>query len=365
MSINVADWLADTRDQRVVSKDTLLNEATKNTYFTQSRMFRNAERKFKGGKNLVDHIQGTATGGRWYNPLAKFNPSVRNSQTSITVPWAFLTHDYVIIDEADALNSGDPAAFVDYVMSLEQECMVGKLNTLEESAWALPNKETMEDTVTNDTDTQEPFSLLAFVTRDGLAPGAGNGGIAVGSTAWTTIQGVNPTTNTWYRNKFGTYSASNPNDLSGGIIAAFDDMFLQTGFQSPDMLKNGAAPAEEPSKRCIVTSREGQTMYIAALRSVNDRMNNLYDPSIGTPMFRGVGVHYVSELDNAGWTAAQPDYLFLDFSVMFPFIHTDTYFREKVTPGGPDQPNATVVHKFTWTNRICRSRRRQGRVYAA
>ena len=91
MSVQINDFLSATRDQRVVGRNRLLSEATKPRYFCLSRMFKNAEEKFKGGENLKDFIQGDTLGNAGhYNPNDRFNVSTRDTLTPITVPWAFL-----------------------------------------------------------------------------------------------------------------------------------------------------------------------------------------------------------------------------------------------------------------------------------
>ena len=364
MSIDINDWLADTRDVRVVGRDQLLSEATKPRYFCLSKMFKNAEKRFKGGENLKDYVQGESLGNAsWYNPVDRFNVSTRDTQFPITVPWAFCQGHYPIVKEAQSLNAGDDDAFVDYVMSLEQACLVDKVNLLEESCWGLPNRELMEDTNTQG-EARQPYSFLSLITRDGLAPSASNGGLATGSSAWTTVQTINPSTYTWWQNQNETYTAGDPHNSESGILNAFDVMIEKVQFEAPGPLRRYAEDTTLQGQ-VIATNLDGIKTYKSTLRANNDRMDALNDPTIRGPQFQGVPVVYVSELDNAGWTADQPDYLFINLNWVFPFVHTDNYFSETITPGGVNHPNKTVVWKFTWTNRIMRSRRRQGRVYAA
>jgi len=364
MSLDINDWLTVTRDERIVGKNQLLNEATKQRYFCMSKMWKNAEEKFRGGENLVDHIQGDTLGnaGR-YNPEDRFNVSTRDTTVPISVPWAYLQAHYPVVREARELNSGNVSAFVNYMLVLEQGCLVDKVNVMEEECWALPNRELMEDANT-ELQARQPYSILSFITRDGLAPSATNGGLATGSSAWTTIQSINPTTRTWFRNQTQNYNSAAKNDLNDGIVPAMDAMIEEVQFDMPGEL---AKYAEDQGlqNQCIVTNLEGLTDYKAALRSLNDQMSMLSDPTIRGAQFNGVPVKFISELENAGWTAGQPDFLFINFSFLFPFVHTNNYMREEITPGGPEHPNKTVVWKFTWNNVICRSRRRQGRISAS
>jgi hypothetical protein len=362
MLSNHADFLASTRDQRVVSKQTLLNEATKNNYFFFSTMMKRAEQKFKGGDKLVDRIQGDVAGTfSFYNPNDEFAPTQQDTLKSISVDWAFAQSHYVLIKETASLNSGDPIAYLDYVMSLEQGCVVDTINGLEEALWAKPDSRTMES---SSADPINPLSLLCFNTRDGLAPSSTNGGIATGSSDWTTLQGLSPSNEAWYRNKFKSYTAATPDNPDAGLISAMDDIVLQTKFELPDAM-NKYGESESLQKHCITTSRDGIVFYKARLRALNDRMEQLRDPNINGVQYNGVPLVYVSELDGLGWTDNQPDYMFWDFNYIVPFFHSDTYMDETISTGGSRQPNSTVVFKFTWYNMINRSRRRQGRLFAA
>jgi len=366
MSIDIVDWLKATRDTRVVGQDALLNEATKHKYFYSSKMFKNEEKKFKGGERLVDYLQGRTLGNAgFYNPVNRFNVTSRDTSTRISVPWAFLQGHYPIIEELQSLNEGDTDRFFDYIDSQEQACVTDKVNILEESLFALPNRTTMEDEATP-VEGRVPYSILSFITRDGLAPSSSNGGVAAGTPDWTTIQGANPADADmdWYRNQTDSYDAANPGDPTQGIIPAFDRMILKVQFDVPDDLRKYATD-DDLQKQCILTNRDGYTKYQDALRKVNESMMTLPDPSIAGPQYQGIPVKYVSELDNVGWTANQPDFLWTNLGFLFPYCQTGAYFREKITQGSHDHPNKVVVWKFTHFNRICRSRRRQGRVSAA
>lgn len=358
--VNHRDFLEATRDQRVVSKDVLLNETTKNNYFFFSQMMKRSEKKFKGGTKLVDKIQGESNGSfSFYSPNDEFAPQQIDTLKTIEVNWAFAQSHYVLIKETAVLNAGDPIAYLDYVKSLEQSCVVDTIDGLEEALWDTPDSATMES---SSADPRVSYSLLCYNTRDGLAPSSTNGGVT--GADWTTLQNLAPSTESWYRNKFKSYNAATPDDPDSGLISSFDDIVLQTKFEMPDALRKYGQD-DDLKKHCITTSRDGITFYKARLRALNDRMEMLRDPAINGPQFNGVPLIYVAELDNQGWTDNQPDYLFWNFNYLIPWFHTDMYLDEVITDGGSKQPNSTVIYKFTWYNLICRSRRRQGRVFAA
>lgn len=364
MSINIGDFLTATRETRLGNKKRILDEATKRNYFFLSRMFKNAEEKFKGGDKLVDHIRGETLGNAsTYNPTQRFNVTVRDTLTPISVYWAFVQSHYPIMDEAAKLNAGNPEAFVDYVMNLEQGCVTDTCNKLEELLWATPNSATMEAASTGD-EPRDPYSFLAFITRDGLAPSSTNGGV-IGSD-WTTLETVNVASKPWFKNQTGSYSAANPAaaDSDDGLIPQMDRMAENVAYESPEPLKT-YADSDSLQKQVIVTNTDGVVLYRRCLRAVNDQMARLEDPSIKGPQHNGVPIKKVAQLDEVGWTSNQPDFLFLNLGEMYPFFHPDKHMDETITPPSHDHPNKHVVWKWNWMNVVCRSRRRQGRLYAA
>lgn len=361
--VSFADFLAATRDVKVTPNDQLLNEATKNTYFVaQMLKGKDLAKRFRGGTKLIEKIQG-ADGGSFgfYSPSDEQSPTQTPTLKTVEVNWGFAKTDYTYTDEEVELNSGDAQAYIDLKASFEQNRAVDLLNGMEEALWAAPNSDTMESV---SADPKVAYSFPCFVTRNGGVPSSSNGGIASGSTAWTTLATINPTTETWYKNKFKSYVAATPDDLDAGLIASFDDLVLQVQFETPDGLKK-YSENESLQKMQIATSRDGINFFKARLRALNDRMEMLRDPAIPGVQYNGIPLKYVAELDNAGWTTSQPDYYFLNLNFIFPFFHSKWFLKEVMTDGGVRQPTSHTNYQFTWYNNFCRSRRRQGRIYAA
>jgi hypothetical protein len=357
------DFNIATRDVPVSSAETLRNEVTKNTYFLDTMIGDGDIKKLmRGGKKLVDQIQG-GTGNTYapYDPGVEETPQASNNLVEVEVLWTFNRAYYVYDDEEVDLNDGDTSRYVKLKKSYELSCMVDMVNGMEEQLWAAPNYDTMEGGTTP----RDPYSLLAFNTRDGEVPAAGNGGIAAGSSAWAAIETLSPTLNTWWKNKTATYTAATPDDPDAGLVKAFSSMVLKTKFEMPTALKTYQHPeAGNLRKHKILTSEDGMTFYEARLRGLNDRMRVINDPHISDIQYKGVPLEYVAQLDSQGWTTNQPDYLFYNFNCIRPIFHTTWFMKQKMTDGGSKQPNRHVVWKFIWWNLFCDSRRRQGRISA-
>lgn len=359
---NHADFLKATRDVRIVPKEQLLNEATKRRY-TYAQLFKTHGMPQKGGTKLVDRIQAVdAATFAFYNPNEEFSPRQIDTLRSVEVNWAFAKAEYVIIDETAELNAGDDDAYLDYIMSLEQQCVVDTANGMEAALWAKPDVSTMESP--SGSAAQAAYSIPCFITRDGLAPSSTNGGVATGTSNWTTRQTLNIANNSWAQNQYETYTAATPDDPDAGLIHSFDRIVEQIKFDKPDGIRSWVG--DDSLQNCMIaTSLDGQAFYKARLRAINDRMERLSDPKISGPQYEGIPVKRVSELDDHGWTTGQPDYLFVNMEFIVPWFHPGHYMDEKIETGGAKQPNSTTVYKFTWFNLFLRSARRQGRVSAA
>jgi hypothetical protein len=357
------DFLLATRDVKFASKETLVNEATKNTYFlTRCLKGKGVNEVFKGGTKLVEDVLANTSGNfSFYNPNQEFSPSATDTLKRIEVPWAFAQTHYVYTKETTKLNAGDPNAYVNLKKAYEMGAQTDNINGMETALWTKPNFDLMESA---SAETRHPYSIPAFITRDGLVPASGNGGIATDSSPWTSLQTLSPTTFPWYRNKFKSYSAADPTNPDTGIVAMFDDLTLQVQFDMPTALKK-YSEQESLQKQVIATNKDGVTLYKKSLRALNDRMNDLRDPAISGPQYLGIPIDYVALLDEAGWTANQPDYFLINFNYMKPIFHEEMYMDEVLKDGGAKQPNTNVVYYFTWYNFINTSRRRQGRGYAA
>lgn len=365
-TFTVQDVMLATRDKRVVTPDQLNNEATKTRYFFLSRMWRAEERKYKGGDMLVDFIQGEEGDADYYNPKSSFSVTARNTLTQVSVPWAFMQGHYPIVNEHAKLNKGDTDAFVDEVMAQEQACMVACVNKMEDSLLGLPNYDLMEAASIADHLYRMPYSVPSLVTRDGGVPSSSNGGLSSGSSAWTTLQRVASVSSlTWYQNQYGTYDAADVLDDEDGLLPEFDEAEDELNYELPDLLSAHGNKSTSFNTFACLTNTDGLKMYKRVCRATHDRSNDLSNPAVPGPNFRGIPVKSFPALNNLGWTAGQPDYIWLDLSLIVPYYQTDNFFKETITPPSHEHPNKSVVWKFTWHNNLFRSRRHMRRTSAA
>jgi len=361
------DFNIATREVKITSATSIINEATKKTYFL-SRMLegRDIKKLMKGGKKLVHHVQsGTGSTYGAYYPGEEESPTTTDNLVQLEVPWTFNRAWYAYDDEETELNDGNVERFVDLKKSYELSCAVDIMGGMEDQLLATPDKTLMEDR-TAASRRFTPLSLLAMNTRDGLAPSSTNGGVVSGSGNWTTLQTVNPSTDTWFKNANATYTAAQLDDLDNGLVTSFKKATLRTAFEMPTAIRRYSDSVNQSMrKQMILTSEDGITTYESRLRGLNDRMRSLEDPSINGSQYQGVPIEYVSTLDDQGWTAGQPDYLLYNFNYIYPIFHSTLFMKEKAVDGGAKQPNRHVVYKFVVWQLFCESRRRQCRISAA
>lgn len=361
-----ADFLAATDDTSLEKAQNLLIQGLKNTYL-YDMLFegRDIKKITGGGTKMVFRLIGDKQDSAgFYNPNEELSISTRDTITTAEVPWSFFKGSYTFTEETIALHDNSERAYVDLRDTYESTCMRDMIDKLEESLLGLPNYDVMEASTITPGTARESYSILSFITRDGEVPSSTNGGLASGSSTWTTLETVDVANKPFFKNKFKTYAAATPNDLSTGIISAFDDIKLQVGFKMPNAIKKWS-DGGNMKKQYILTSREGVTMFKTALRSVNDRMDQFNDPGIAGPQFEGIPVMYIAELDNRGWTSGQPDYLFTNFKDIYPGFATNFFFKKKDIRGSMTQPNTNVFFKFLAYNVVCTRRETQGRVSAA
>lgn len=373
----IGDILTATRDARAKISQTVLNETTLGSYSTLSMELKSAEEMFKGGKRVVDYIDfGTADGG-WMDEKNPINPAIVSGVEEISCEWATLQKNYLKADISDSINEQDVDAFFKDVKVRENRCAIGTFDELEKSAWALPNTATMEAANVAAGNIRRPYSYLCFVTRDGLEPSTTNGGVSDGATSWTTLQQLDPQTAAFgdnWKNQYATYSTADPSDLDTGIIPVLENLLDLTTFEVPSELVPYMKDARR-NKRYIATTQNGLKIYRAALRKAATLggENGMYitDPSINGPQMNGIPVKRISVLEasthtNSGFgTTTNPDFLVLDIGEINTFFRTGFFMKDYVASGGINFPTTTGVFKITNVQRLIRSRRRQGRAYAA
>jgi hypothetical protein len=362
------DFMAATRQRPMSTPDKISNQMTaQRTYMSRKMQSGLSEDEyFQDGTEFIDQVQlKYVANARNYNPTATQSPTGSDSLTTIKAPWRFTLVDSVWYDHEILLNNnGDQSTIFKRLMKVKRQKMFTDLwDKVESDYFALPDSVSMEGGNQTGVD---PYSLLAFVTRDGLVPAAGNGGILSGSAAWTAIETVSPTAFPNWANQSVTYDSA---DLEGNIESALDDAWLLARFESPDN-DSGKTGMEETTmdKYMIATNREG---YRTLVKIARNSTSNPTKPSnlgwaMGNLTYNGTRVDYISALDSTTLVpAGKPDFFLFNFKHIHNVFHKNRYLLAKTFEGTVGQPMANVEYRDTWRNLVCKNRREQARVSAA
>jgi hypothetical protein len=416
------DFMAATGPTYLTSADAVINEAVKNTYaFSRLLKDKTSEATIQGGNEIRDVIMfDDSSTYDHYLPNDTFN--WRNAQVLDTIkcPWRFSIDHMSWTDHEVELNSGEGAGR-DYVKAQykrlkrqkEQRMWTSLLNGFEDDLWrtTFGNSAEMEGS-----GGKLPFSLPAFITE---VPDFNNafglrGSVPLG---WTAVMNLsnNHTSSTTtgedrWTNQISYYlpsaaantarttvsgidnvrdhTATTTSVESGGLITAFDDMFLKVQFTPPSTKQEYF---EKPSlqRQMILCSRLGINQYKQALRAANDTLVSYQDPAYNNPSYSGIELMYCSNLDTAALfpgTAVRTEatgaldasasttagatetaatdpgarYYWVNGNYLTPIYHSRRYFSKHDVMKHPNQPFTYVQVVDCWWNLFCNSRQRMG-----
>lgn len=345
-----ADFVLATRAHKITPTTEILNECARRTYFI-ARMLkgRGNDEVVQTGSKIIDQIQTKKMNNAgFYRPNQNLQPRGVDTLTQIEINWRFHQGNYGWTNEQVRLQgSGSNAAdvYTRLKTSWEQACDLNIWDSMEEALWDTPSNSDMEVSTG-----LVPYSIPAIVTSDGLAP-----------SGFTTVAGIDPSTETAWRNQTGTFSWAG-RATNDAMYVAFDQMWRKLrwkrikGFNS----KVGS-PGTDFNRFCIATTPEGVNGYLALNRNSNDRLRKANDAGYGDdPSFNSIDLEDVDRLEETT-TAGVPPFYWMNFDWLFPVYHADT-FMEEVGPirGSINQPFSHAVYKNTYYNLFPRSRRRLG-----
>lgn len=376
------DLLLATKPKAISSPEDIVNQATKYRTYLFPRMLKGLSRKeiVQNGTKIIDFVQlAIQSSYRDYNPTDSFNYTADNSLVQIEVPWRFSMVDSVTYKHEVELNSGDVQQVFKRISAaknkvLEQSFWEGA----EDSLWADPNYETMEAATIGAGVTGTPLSLRSFITADGGAPTSSNGGVASGSSAWTTVMQVSPTTYPNWKNQYETFDSTSAATRAadvGGVLDAFHSMWLDVQWQSPstseEYFKNTML-----SKLVICCNKLSYRELVRLATTKNNVLTPVNDLGYqnGRVTYNGIPIMYIGKLDSVdtggadgaysgGYKSIQ--YRWINFNHIKPIFHSGNYRARIKKDGGASHPFAEVVIEDTWRNLWCANRREQGIVRAA
>lgn len=379
------DFIETTGPAYLEGPESVVNEAVENNYLLRRFLRGKApDEVIQGGSTIKDTIMFDEDSTyQHYQPNETFtwqNPQVL---TSWEINWRFAVDHMAYTDQEVELNitSGMTKGarhhqFKKLKRTLEQRMWTSMLNGMEGDLFAVPE---VADQETNTG--LKPYSLAAFINQDtnGLFY---SGNTPTGKTAWTTVEGLNPSTYSKWVPQQVTYGSLDAvtGTVTDNLFTAFDQMFLDVQFVPPPTMQEYF---DNPTLNAmfIATSKLGLRQYQQMLRTAQDTFvtASRQDPSYSKPTYSGIALEYVSKLDDAALystdgstgaygteTAANNTgarYYWINANYIKPVFHTSRYMYKHAPMRHPNQPFTTIVPVDSWCNLVCRSRQRQGIVY--
>jgi len=347
------DFFTQTTGPALLSgPDEIINDAQLRNYEAYDALSR-AKKDVQGGSSIKDVILFDTNGqATTYLSGAEATVTNTNHLSTISVPWRFVRVPITWNEKEIMLNEGGSgdATFQQFKKLKESKykaAYTDLYNRLERLMVAAPSHSAMEAS-----DGTDPYSIFASVTSDGLAPAG-----------FTTVQGVNPTSQSKWRNQTASYTASAPLDSENGVIAAFDEMSQLVKFKKPSNAERYFTDSELAS-HVILTNKEGRRLFMKAIRANNDLTRvGPQDPSYPDPVFNNIPVRACEAFDDrAVFSAGAPHYLFLNMNHIKLIFHREKWMQVSAPMSSPTKPDTMVVWVDTWLNVFNCSRQRHGYV---
>jgi len=290
-------------------KEEIVNDAVKQTYGISPFMRgKGIAEMFRGGKYITDEwFPDESTTAVTHLPGASFTWS--NPQTSKywSANYRFLMDHMSVIDQEEDLNGPEQAAGMARFQQIKsmmwgkkQRLMTSVYNKMDNLLFAEPDFNAMEFSTSTSSTASEPYSLAAFVNEygNGLFNSTGTG---AAGTAWTTVEGINPTStgNTKWKKARVTYSSSSTAAAPatgtaatgvvnvGDVIAGFDaplaeglgnhrlrgavveaGVLCQPGFDDLRVFRDAAVQALAEAKGDLVVDEEGSIALLGHLEEL-------------------------------------------------------------------------------------------------
>ncbi len=357
------------------------------------------ETMLQGGDRITDQIifNEDRTYGA-YNPLTPKTPRLANFLTEIAVDWAFSDahvsfskHEKGINGIGDLKASVRAMKFKDVIHAKWVNLFIDINNGMERELLAPPVNGTME-TVT--TLTRVPYSIFASITQFGAVAAAGTKPTGTVPPGFTTIQGINPTTQPLWRNPVEFYaegeSGTDANPRWDGFTA-FSRMYDRLYFEELTIRPEYGEKSDPEG--FIFCSINGKALYETNTSTskpdyIRSGMGNA---GISGLNYNGVPIRYVEGMDTAVvWADAAgtglageldgsldengaattnpnnsgPRFVWIVPKYFKKIMHKDHFLEEERPPASKFEPYERTVYFDCWHQTFNRSRQRAGGIVA-
>lgn len=263
---------------------------------------------------------------------------VTDLMTKINVPWRHAKTYWAFERRETLMNRGKRLVF-NVIKPRRLGAMVALAEELETKAFASPSG-------TNEVD---PYGIPWWIT---MAATTGFNGLA--PTGHTTKGGINPTTETKWRNYTGTYSVVGKTDLIKTMRTGYKKCKWRSPVQQSDVRTFG-------DKYRIYTDEETSSDFDDVGESQNENLGRDVASMDGQTVFKRHPIVWIPQLDSTP-VATNPVYM-INHDTFYPVVLKGDFLRESEPSIKGDQHNVIVVYVDLTYNYICLDLRRNAGYY--
>jgi hypothetical protein len=397
---NLTDLFRATSQAVLTGDNMMLHEAVKQTTLLRKILkVHDMTDLVQSGDSITDQIileeDSTASD---YEPMDSFTPRLQNHLTEISIGWRFTQINVTFskhekgLQGASNLKRGARAmVFKRIIKAKWTNLFVSLVNHLERQFFATPSNATMEAS-----GGKIPMSLFCTVTENG-AVYTDQSPTGIAPSGFTTVQAVNPTTNTRWRNPVEVYADGVTEiETAGNRWDGFRGMrrLVERMNWEPMAIRPEHGEVHDPTDNgFIICSLRGKDLWEHAQSRVNDHtrmgpQNAAYSgPGSGGGLnFDGIPVCFIKQMDHAaGYRSAVagtsdcgefnsstddaggaltnpefegPRYIMIQPKYWKKIMHGEHWLEEEAPPATVFQPFSRTIYYDCWHNNWNASRQR-------
>lgn len=337
---NIADLVTTTLSELGRLKFTDLMSDYQRTVALK-RLMKKSKMTFDSGKTVsFNVITGTGGSARHVGLGAQDVVNITNNMTTGDVPWRHTTWNWAW-DFREPLMNNSPAKIVDLIQTRRIGEFGSAIVLFERTLWRVPAT----------TDDTGPYGIPYYVVKSNTAATfANNDGFnGTAPSGYTTVAGINPTTQTRWRNYATQYTAVTKDDFCRKVRRMLEKIDFTPLVDSIPEYNTG----DDMGLYCNYAVKG---TLVEILESQNENLGKDVAPYEKGVMFAGTPVEYVPELEN---DTTNPLYA-INWGEMKTMGLKGAWMKETAIPNVPGQHTMSATHTDCTWNMLCRNRRRCG-----
>lgn len=339
-AVNSPDMVATTLRELGRNKWTDNASAYRNTTALQKIINKRKTSIDSGYEVQWNRMTGTSNSARGVGLGAQDIVDITSQMGNCSIPWRHVTWNWAW-DYREPLMNNSPAKIVDLIKTRRIAAMGGAIEYFEYRLWRAP---------ASDDDVSIfgiPYYIVKSATAATIANNNGFNGLSPATS--TNVAGVNPNTDTRWRNYSDAYTVVSKDDL----IRKWRRMAEYTNFKP---LVDNTPTYETGEATEFYTNYAVSGTLVEILESQNENLGVDVAPYEGKAMFNRSKVNVVPELDA---DTTNPVYQ-VPWGVMGAIGLSGAWMKETSIPQTPGQHTISVIHTDATLNIICRDRRQAG-----